>query len=45
VFTSDDQVKDKLVERIRANAPPENLNMDIDLKQINEDDVHSKKAK
>ena len=45
VFTSDDQVKDKLVERRRANAPPENLNMDIDLKQINEDDVHSKKTK
>jgi hypothetical protein len=31
VFTSDDQVKDKLVERRRANPPPENLNADIDL--------------
>lgn len=45
VFTRDDEIPDKLSVRQRPNAPPQDLNKDIDPKSVGEDEVHTKRIR
>jgi len=41
VFTRDDEIPQRLAERKRPNAPPQDLNKDVDPKSVEEAEVHN----
>ena len=45
VFTRDDEIPDKLSVRQRPNAPPQDLNKDIDPSSVNESEVHTQRVR
>ena len=45
VYTRDDEIPDKLSRRTRPNAPPQDLNRDVDPKSVGEAEVHTQRVR
>ena len=45
VYTGDDEIPSKLAERKRANPPPNDVNKDINVKDVTSEDMHNHNIK
>ena len=45
VFTTDDQIPQKLAEKKRANPPPSEVNQGVNTAEVKEEDMHNKRVK
>ena len=45
VYTRDDEIPQRLAERKRPNAPPQDLNRDVDPKSVEEKEVHTQRIR